>query len=142
MGSTLKILSALVSGAVFGLGLSISQMIDPVKVLDFLDVLGNWDPSLALVMAGAVIVSGGGVMLASKRTNPLFDVSFYLPNRKDIDRRLICGAILFGIGWGMTGLCPGPALANLFLGTWQAVVFVGSMVAGMVLFKVLPYSEP
>ncbi|WP_262266430.1 DUF6691 family protein [Microvirga yunnanensis] len=131
------ILSALASGLLFGLGLIVSQMVNPAKVLGFLDVFDNWDPSLALVMGGAVAVSSLGTVLARRRGIPVFARRLEIPTRRDLDPRLIGGAALFGIGWGLVGLCPGPALTAMTFGPWQVVVFVAAMVAGMVLFRIV-----
>lgn len=131
-------LSAFISGLLFGLGLVISQMINPAKVLAFLDVFGRWDPSLALVMAGAVAASSFGYIVARRRGAPILGTSLEIPTRRDLDFRLLVGAALFGIGWGLIGLCPGPALAILSLGMWQAFVFFAAMIAGMAAFAMLP----
>ncbi|WP_286192132.1 DUF6691 family protein [Roseomonas genomospecies 6] len=120
------IASAFVVGLLFGLGLVISQMINPAKVLAFLDIFGAWDPSLALVMAGAVAAASVGFAVAGRRAAPLWAPAFQIPTRRDLDARLITGAALFGIGWGLVGLCPGPALTTLPLGLWQVVVFVAA----------------
>ena len=132
------ILSAFASGLLFGLGLIISQMVNPAKVLGFLDIFGNWDPSLALVMGGAVAVSALGTVIARRRGVPVLAPRLELPTRRDLDPRLIGGAALFGIGWGLVGLCPGPALTALTFGPWQVFVFVASMIVGMVLFRAVP----
>ena len=129
-------LSAFVSGLLFGLGLIVSQMVDPAKVLGFLDVFGDWDPSLAFVMGGAVVVSALGYRVAKRRGMPVLAPRLEIPTRRDLDPRLIGGAALFGIGWGLVGLCPGPALTALTFGPWQVFVFVGAMIAGMALFRV------
>ena len=131
------ILSALASGLLFGLGLIVSQMVNPAKVLGFLDVFGNWDPSLAFVMGGAVAVSALGTVLARRRGIPVFARRLEIPTRRDLDPRLIGGAALFGIGWGLVGLCPGPALTAITFGPWQVLVFVVAMVAGMALFRIV-----
>ena len=135
------ILSAFTSGVLFGLGLIISQMINPAKVLGFLDVFGRWDPSLGLVMIGAIGASSVGYMLARHRRTPVLAVTLKIPTRRDLDSRLLTGAALFGIGWGLVGLCPGPALAILPLGLWQAFVFGAAMLAGMIAFTLLPSSR-
>lgn len=129
------IAAALVSGFVFGLGLIVSQMVNPAKVLSFLDIAGRWDASLALVMAAAVAVSGLGTLVARQRTAPMFASNFEWPTTTAIDSRLLGGAVLFGIGWGLIGLCPGPALTMLATGVWQIWVFVVAMLAGMVLVR-------
>jgi uncharacterized membrane protein YedE/YeeE len=132
------LVSAFAAGLVFGLGLVVSQMINPAKVQAFLDIFGNWDPSLAFVMAGAVAVSALGYWFARSRGAPVLAGEFDLPTRHDLDPRLLAGAAIFGVGWGLAGLCPGPALANLALGLWQAYVFVAAMLFGMVLFRFMP----
>lgn len=122
---------ALASGVLFGAGLVVGGMTDPAKVLGFLDLAGAWDPSLAFVMGAAVLVTLPTFQLLKSRKRPLFDDRFYLPTRKDLDPQLICGAVLFGTGWGIAGLCPGPAIANLWTGSPQVLVFVVAMLAGM-----------
>ena len=121
---------ALIAGIVFGLGLAISQMINPAKVLGFLDVAGRWDPSLAFVMAGALIVSYFGFRLSRRRTSPLWAPRFELPTRRDLDRRLIGGAAIFGIGWGLVGFCPGPLFASLAFGMKESLIFAAAMTLG------------
>jgi uncharacterized membrane protein YedE/YeeE len=130
--------SAFTVGLLFGLGLLVSGMADPAKVLAFLDVTGRWDPSLALVMAGAIAVSAAGYRLARRRGRPVLAPRLDVPNRRDLDARLIAGAAIFGLGWGLAGLCPGPALTLLTLAPAEAVTFVAAMVAGMLLFRLLP----
>jgi len=125
-----KILLALVSGILFGLGLSLSQMVNPEKVLGFLDITGNWDPSLAFVMIGALAVAFISFRWVLKRPAPLLDNAFHVSKRREIDKPLLLGAALFGIGWGMSGYCPGPALASLGLGTREALVMVIAIYAG------------
>lgn len=126
-----RTLAALAAGLVFGLGLSVSGMTDPAKVLNFLDLAGTWDASLAFVMGGGVVVAFIGYRLAFAAGAPLFDSRFHLPAATQIDTRLLAGAALFGAGWGLAGLCPGPALASLFNGSTGVLVFVGAMMAGM-----------
>ncbi len=129
--------AALIVGFIFGWGLLISGMMQPAKVLAFLDILGVangvWDPSLAVVMAAALAVSGAGFALARRRGRPLLAAQSLWPTRTDIDRPLVIGAALFGAGWGLVGLCPGPALENLATASPRVVVFVIAMAAGMVL---------
>ncbi|HLZ98383.1 MAG TPA: DUF6691 family protein [Steroidobacteraceae bacterium] len=125
------ILASFSCGLVFGLGLLISGMTEPEKVLGFLDVFGAWDATLAFVMAGAVIVAGAGFALAQRRSAPLFAAKFSWPARSDIDAPLLTGSALFGIGWGLSGICPGPALVNLAGLTMPMIVFVAAMVLGM-----------
>jgi len=129
-------LAALVAGLVFGLGLAVSRMVDPGKVLAFLDVAGRWDPSLALVMAGALGVTLIGYRLVLRRAAPLLADSFGLPTRQDIDARLVGGAALFGVGWGLVGFCPGPAIASLAYGRLSSVLFVAAMLLGMAFYRV------
>jgi uncharacterized protein len=136
------ILSAFASGLLFGLGLIVSQMVNPAKVLGFLDIFGNWDPSLAFVMGGAVIVSGLGYRIARRRGIPVLAPRLEIPARRDLDPRLIGGAALFGIGWGLVGLFPGPALVGLTFGPVGIFAFVAAMIAGMVLFRALPAQWP
>ncbi len=123
-------LVSLFAGIIFGIGLALSQMIDPDKVLNFLDVFGNWDPSLAFVMIGALAVSFIAFHFIPQRTAPLFEQEFSIPSRTDLDKPLVIGALLFGIGWGIAGYCPGPAIANLALASQDALIFVASMIAG------------
>ncbi|WP_338086742.1 YeeE/YedE family protein [Lichenicoccus roseus] len=123
---------ALLSGILFGLGLALSGMMDPARVLGFLDPAGSWDPTLAFVLGGAVAVSALSVMLSRRMTRPLLANRFDLPTVTRIDRPLLVGAGLFGIGWGLSGFCPGPALASLSLGLPASVVFVIAMLIGMV----------
>jgi uncharacterized membrane protein YedE/YeeE len=128
-----RIFSSFSAGVLFGAGLTISQMVNPRKVTDFLDLFGNWDPSLAFVMGGALAVTALGYQLVLRRPQPLFVSEFHLPTSQRIDARLIGGAALFGVGWGLAGFCPGPAVASLGYGLWQSVVFVSAMLAGMLL---------
>jgi uncharacterized membrane protein YedE/YeeE len=130
-----RTLLALAAGLLFGLGLAISRMIDPAKVLGFLDVAGDWDPSLAFVMAGAVAVAAVGFRLGTRRARPLLDTDFHAPTRAAVDRPLVIGAALFGIGWGLVGYCPGPALAGLMLGRIETWIFVGAMILGVAVHR-------
>jgi uncharacterized protein len=125
------LLGALLSGLVFGFGLVISGMTQPAKVLGFLDVFGAWDPTLAFVMGGALAVSLPGYYFARGRGRPLFTAHFRWPTRNDIDAPLVGGAVLFGVGWGLVGLCPGPAIVNLATLLPQVFLFVVAMGAGM-----------
>ena len=136
------VMSAFASGLLFGLGLIVSEMVNPAKVLGFLDVFGNWDPSLALVMGGAVAVSALGYVIAKRRGVPVLAPRLEIPTRRDLDPRLVAGAAIFGIGWGLVGLCPGPALTALSFGPWQVFVFVVAMLVGMALFRVVPSDWP
>lgn len=129
--------TALLGGLVFGLGLLLSGMANPAKVLAFLDLAGPWDPSLALVMVGAIAVGLLAFVLARGRQVSLLGVSMRLPSAGQIDRRLVVGSTLFGVGWGLAGFCPGPALVALGMGNGKALVFTLAMLAGMVLFEVL-----
>src|SRR5512147_3349998 len=115
-----QILAALGAGIIFGLGLAISQMVDPAKVIGFLDLAGNWDPSLAFVMAGAVAVSFFGFRAAAGRLKPYFAEAFQMPKATDLDARLLGGAAVFGVGWGLVGVCPGPAIAGLAFGLTES----------------------
>jgi hypothetical protein len=121
---------ALLSGVVFGLGLSLSQMINPDKVLGFLDISGSWDPSLALVMVGALTIAMPGFQWIRRQPKPLLDNEFHITAKTQLDKPLLIGAALFGIGWGMTGYCPGPAFASLALGNQEALYMVLSIYAG------------
>ena len=122
-------------GLLFGLGLILSGMTDPGKVLGFLDLAGQWDPSLALVMGGAIAVGVLAFALARKRTRNLLGGALRLPSAGPIDRRLVLGAFTFGVGWGLAGFCPGPAVVSMASGQWQALLFVAAMVAGMGVFE-------
>jgi len=137
-----KTASAFAVGLLFGLGLLVSGMADPAKVLAFLDVTGRWDPSLAFVMAGAVAVSATGYFVARRRGRPLLASRLEIPTRRDLDPRLIAGAAVFGLGWGLAGLCPVPALTLLTVAPAQAVTFVVAMVVGMLAFHLLPAAAP
>ena len=130
-------LTALLSGLVFGFGLILSGMANPAKVLGFLDLAGRWDPSLALVMAGAIAVGAVAFFIARKRTASFLGGAMHLPTARDIDRRLVAGSVIFGIGWGLGGFCPGPGLVALGMGETKALVFVAAMVAGMFIFETL-----
>lgn len=124
------IISAL-AGLIFGLGLTISQMINPAKIIGFLDLFGHWDPSLAFVMAGALVVSFVGYRIVLSRSAPFLVDQFHLPAAQQIDGKLMAGASLFGIGWGLSGLCPGPAISALFVGGTPLIIFVAAMLTGM-----------
>lgn len=128
---------ALITGLVFGTGIALSGMINPAKVLNFFDVAGTWDPSLAFVMGGALIVTAIGYRLVLKSPRPLFDRQFHLPTRKDIDMPLLAGSAVFGIGWGIAGFCPGGSIPALGLMQPDAVIFVAAMVAGIALSRFL-----
>lgn len=128
---------ALLAGLIFGLGLIVAGMANPAKVLGFLDIGGLWDPSLALVMAAAVAIATLGFTWAKKRKVSLLGQPLQLPTSNRIDRRLIGGSLLFGAGWGLAGICPGPALVLLGAGVFKGVIFVAAMVAGMTIFSLL-----
>jgi uncharacterized protein len=128
---------ALLAGAVFGIGLIISGMADPAKVLGFLDLAGNWDPSLAFVMAGAIGIGVIAFTFARKRTVSLLGLQMRMPTATQLDRRLVGGGVLFGIGWGIAGFCPGPALVAFGMGESKAAVFVVAMLIGMGLFELM-----
>lgn len=128
-----QVVTALAAGTVFGLGLAMSGMLDPARVRGFLDIFGAWDPSLAFVLGGAVTVALAGMAVLRRLRRPAFDEGFHLPATSPIDRRLVLGSAIFGIGWGMAGFCPGPALASLSLGLAPVVLFVIAMLAGMTL---------
>ena len=130
----LALAAALGSGTLFGIGLVVSQMIDPGKVLAFLDVAGRWDPSLALVMAGALAVAVPGFRLAQARSVPALGGRFDAPSNPTIDRRLLVGAAVFGVGWGLVGFCPGPAIASLVFGRPESLIFILAMLAGAWLY--------
>lgn len=130
-----RILSALIAGLIFGIGLSLSQMINPNKVINFLDVAGNWDPSLLLVLGGAVITTTIAYQIIFKRAKPIFADQFNLPTAKNLDKKLIGGAVLFGIGWGMIGFCPGPAIAGLGIWFYEPLIVVISIISGILMQK-------
>lgn len=127
----MKWLIAALAGALFGAGLVISGMTDPLKVQGFLDLAGRWDPTLGFVMGGGLLVTVPGFWLTRRRAQPILEPRFYLPTRKDVDPRLLLGAACFGIGWGIAGYCPGPAVASLVRLDFGVVVLVLSMLAGM-----------
>jgi uncharacterized membrane protein YedE/YeeE len=129
----MAVLASFVCGLIFGLGLVISGMTQPQKVLGFLDIFGRWDPTLAFVMVASLTVSGAGFALARQQRRPLLTPQHLWPTRTDIDQSLVVGSVLFGIGWGLVGLCPGPALVNL-AGLWPSVIVFGlAMSAGMII---------
>src|SRR3954471_20327407 len=133
----MKTFMSFAAGLVFGLGLILSGMANPAKVLGFLDLAGAWDPSLALVMVGAIAVGFVAFAVASARTTSYLGLPLKLPTGRDIDGRLLGGSLLFGAGWGVAGFCPGPALAALGMGELKAVVFVAAMLLGMGVFELL-----
>lgn len=135
-------LAALVVGVLFGLGLAISGMLNPAKVFGFLDITGAWDPTLAVVMAAGLGVNAIAYRLTMRRSTPVLAPAFQVPTRTDIDARLVVGSAIFGVGWGIAGICPGPALASLGAGQWggngfyepDVLIFVAAMLGGMGLF--------
>ena len=142
MSAALRPLAALAAGLTFGLGLALSGMLDPARVRGFLDVAGAWDPSLVFVLGGAVTVSGLGYALSRRLRGPVLETRFDLPARRRIDPPLVVGAALFGIGWGLSGFCPGPAVAALSTAAIPVLVFVAAMLAGMALQGLLPDRHP
>jgi len=133
--SVFRLTAALASGLLFGFGLALSGMMNPEKVLGFLDFAGEWDPSLAFVLAGAVAISAMGYWLKARMAQPLLAPRFEVPTNPKPDVRLVGGAALFGIGWGLAGFCPGPALSGLALGLPQVALFVAAMLIGMLLHR-------
>lgn len=132
-----RVLSALIAGLVFGAGIAISGMINPAKVLNFFDFAGSWDPSLAFVMGGALIVTAAGYRFVLQQPKPLFDKTFHLPTKRDLDLPLLAGAAVFGTGWGIAGFCPGGSIPALGLGEISAVIFVAAMLAGIILARLM-----
>jgi len=133
----MTVFTSLLAGLVFGLGLIVSGMANPAKVLGFLDLAGAWDPSLGFVMAGAIAVGMVSFFVAKRRMVSLIGAEMRLPTSRHIDRRLVGGSVLFGIGWGVAGFCPGPGLVSLGMGEIKALVFVAAMLAGMGVFELL-----
>ena len=129
---------SLLSGFIFGLGLTISSMTNPAKVIGFLDITGNWDPSLMFVMIGAIVVSAPIFYLLRNKTKPLFELNFEIPTVKNLDKQLILGSALFGMGWGIVGFCPGPAISSLFLLNPLSILFVISMIVGFYSSRIIP----
>ena len=127
-------ISAFIAGLVFGLGLILSEMVNPKRVRGFLDITGDWDPTLVFVMGGAVLVTAIGFRLVFLRDKPWFSDTFSVPGNRLIDHRLVLGAVLFGIGWGIAGFCPGPAIVGLATLNLDILIFVLAMIAGMKLF--------
>lgn len=132
-----KILSALVAGVVFGVGLALSQMVNPNKVINFLDITGQWDPSLMFVLGGAVLTTTIAYRFIFSKDKPVFADDFQLPTLLKIDRQLLIGAVLFGAGWGVIGYCPGPVVASLGFGFEEPLIVVTSMLAGMLLCRAI-----
>lgn len=132
-----RILPPLVSGGLFGAGLALGGMTDPARVRGFLDLFGDWDPTLAFVMGGAVVVMAIAWRFRERMAHPVFADTFSLPDRSDLTLRLVGGSALFGIGWGIAGLCPGPGVAALVIEPVSAAIFVAAMLAGMLLVRVI-----
>lgn len=132
----MNLASAFAAGLVFGVGLILSGMTDPGKVIGFLDLAGSWDPSLAFVMGGAILVGAFAFAFAQRRAHSFLGGAMHLPRNRDIDKRLLGGSLLFGIGWGLAGFCPGPALVSFASGVDPAAVFVAAMLGGMVVYHV------
>ncbi|MGV6802760.1 MAG: DUF6691 family protein [Ruegeria sp.] len=133
----MKIFYTFITGLVFGLGIAISGMMDPAKVLNFFDLAGTWDPSLAFVMGGALVITFIGYRLVWRRASPFFGGRFQLPTSTTIDMKLVGGSALFGIGWGIAGFCPGAAIPALGTGRWEVLLFMGAVAAGMALSRIL-----
>ena len=129
--------SALIAGLLFGIGLTLSAMLNPAKVIGFLDIFGNWDPSLAFVMCGASLVTIPGYFILRKKEKPLLETQFFWPEAKQIDAKLIGGAVLFGIGWGLSGLCPGPAIAGIGALNVNSLIFFGAMIASVLGYRLI-----
>jgi len=130
-------INAFFVGLIFGLGLIVSGMTNPAKVIGFLDLAGAWDPSLAFVMGGAILIGSGGFALAKKRQRSLLGAPMQLPTSTKLDKRLVLGSLAFGIGWGIAGFCPGPAVVSAAAGQPKAWIFVAAMLVGMVLYNVI-----
>ena len=133
----MKLIYTFSTGLVFGLGIAVSGMMNPAKVLNFFDIMAHWDPSLAFVMGGALLVTFFGYRLAWRRRTPLLASSFQIPGARDIDVSLLTGSALFGIGWGIAGFCPGAALPALGTGRWEVVLFIGAVLVGMGLKRIV-----
>ena len=136
------IISAFICGVLFGTGLAISGMTNPAKIIGFVDFTGQWDPSLALVMVGALITYGIGFRLTQKTAKPLFAEVFQVPTRNDIDMKLVGGAAIFGVGWGLAGVCPGPGITALAFGMTEFYVIFGAMVVGSLAYGFTLGSKP
>jgi uncharacterized membrane protein YedE/YeeE len=129
-------LTAFIAGLLFGSGLILSGMSNPAKVLAFLDVAGRWDPSLVFVMVGAILVAAIAFRIGGARARTVFGGTIHMPGAARVDGRLLLGAAIFGVGWGLVGYCPGPALTSLGVGGWPTLLFVAAMIAGMAVFEV------
>lgn len=132
-----RFLVAFLCGLLFGAGLVIAQMTNPAKIIGFLDLTGQWDPSLALVMLAATVVFGGVYRLALRRGAPLFDVRFFLPEKTTVDKGLVAGSLIFGLGWGLAGFCPGPAIVSSGYGEPRVWAFVAAMLGGIALCRLM-----
>jgi uncharacterized membrane protein YedE/YeeE len=135
----MRLFSAFAIGLVFGLGIALSGMINPAKVLNFFDLAGTWDPSLAFVMGGALAVAIPGYRIVLRRPAPALDTRFQLPDTRVIDRRLVLGSATFGVGWGIAGFCPGGALPALGNGSLDVFVFIGALIAGILIARALQH---
>jgi uncharacterized membrane protein YedE/YeeE len=133
----MKLIFAGLTGLVFGIGIALSGMMNPAKVLNFFDIAGTWDPSLAFVMGGALVVTGIGYRAVWRRTQPLFGGTFQVPNATNIDPKLVGGSALFGIGWGIAGFCPGAAIPALGTWRWEVVLFIAAVVVGLALRRLM-----
>jgi uncharacterized membrane protein YedE/YeeE len=133
----IRLTTALIIGAVFGIGLAIAGMLNPSKVAGFLDVFGDWDPSLAFVMGGGVLVNAIGLRFVIKRKAPIQCAAFSMPTSTNIDKPLLIGSVIFGVGWGLAGLCPGPVVASLFLNSKAMLPFFGFMIAGLLVGRIV-----
>lgn len=133
----MNILIALITGLIFGIGLIISGMTNPKKVMDFLDITGQWDPSLAFVMIGAIAVTSIAFVIAKQRSKPICSTEFQIPSNRTIDKRLVGGSLVFGIGWGIAGICPGPAFVLVGTGSTEGVLFLISLLIGMFIFELI-----
>jgi uncharacterized membrane protein YedE/YeeE len=131
----MPLLTAFIAGLLFGSGLILSGMSNPAKVLAFLDVAGQWDPSLIFVMVGAILVAAIAFRVGGERARTVFGGTIHLPGARHIDGRLVLGSVVFGAGWGLVGYCPGPALTSLAVGGWPTLLFVAAMIAGMTVFE-------
>ncbi len=134
----MRMIAALGAGLLFGLGLAISRMVDPAKVLGFLDFAGDWDPTLAFVMGGGLIVTVPAFLPTLKRARPLLAEAFTLPAKTEFDARLIGGSAIFGIGWGLVGYCPGPAISSLAYGRPETLIFLAALIVGSLLTRFIP----
>lgn len=133
----MKLIFALFTGLIFGTGITISGMMDPAKVLNFFDLFGSWDPSLAFVMAGALLVTSVGYRVVWARNTPIFETRFQIPTAANLDKKLIGGSALFGVGWGIAGFCPGAAIPALGTGRWEVALFLVAVLSGFYLRRVI-----